>query len=645
MRLLALAMVAACMAPGAVAARITEFQVLSEEPFAGGATFGVVGPYVGVRAVARGELDPADPANAVIIDLALAPRNARGRVAYETDVFILRPRDGGSGVMLYDVLNRGNKFIPSWLDDASDANGSVNDPRTPEDAGNGFTFRRGYTQVWSGWQPEAGDADGRMSVRVPTAMAGGQPVAGRIRFEFVAGTRGPAEVRSVALPYPAAHPGGARLTLRAREADSPAEVPPGDWEIADAGRLRLLPDGTLFKPRQIYELTYDATAPTVDGIGFAAVRDVVSFLRSGRPEARAAAGPITHTLGFGVSLSGRFLRNFIELGMNRDEDGARVFDGVLPHISGAGKVFANFRFAMPGRTATQHEDRFYPENWFPFASFAATDPMTGQTAQLLRGDGADPLVLEVNTSTEYWQKGASLIHTDPASGDDRALPANVRAYLIAGTEHAGHAGARADAGACANPRNPHSAGPALRALVVALEQWVVDGTPPPDSRVPLRADGTAVPASAVRLPPIPGVAWTPGANAIGPPVDWVDPPRRVARAYPTLVAAVDEDGNERAGVRLPDIAVPLGTYTGTNVYRDYPTEMCDRDGTFIPFARDAAERARTGDPRPSLAERYGSRDAYAARVREAAEALVAARLLLPEDAAAAIHGAETSDRF
>ena len=610
----------------AASARVVSLEVVSQEPFADGAPFGATDAYERLRAIAHGELDPASAGNAVITDIARAPRNARGMVEYDTDVFILRPNDpdASNHVMLFDVLNRGNKFALPWLNDAAD---NVNDPRTAADAGNGFTFRRGYTLVWAGWQPEIRHADSLMSIRVPVAADGAQPIVRRIRFEIAAGTRGPAVVRSATLPYAMVNPDAASLTVRAREADAAETLPRSDWSFVGDAAVQLR-DGP-FAPRKLYELTYDAAAPTVDGIGFAATRDVVAFLRRGQD-----AGSIRHAIGFGISLSGRFLRNFIELGMNRDENGGRVFDGVLPHISGAGKVFANFEFAMPGRTATQHEDRTYPEDWFPFAGSAATDPMTGQTAQLRRDDGSDPLMLESNTSTEYWQKGASLIHTDPATGADRPLPPTMRAYLIAGTEHIGHAGAPGSPGPCANPRNPHSAAPVLRALVVALTEWVVAGTPPPDSRVPLRADGTGVPASAVRLPPIPGVTWPPGDNQIGPPVDWTAPPAAPARIYPTMVSAVDADGNERAAVRLPDIAVPLGTYTGTNVYADYPSELCDRDGSFIPFARDAAERARTGDPRPSLAERYPSRDAYVAQVRAQADALVAARLLLPGDAAA-----------
>jgi len=366
----------------------------------------------------------------------------------------------------------------------------------------------------------------------------------------------------------------------------------------------------------------------VDGIGFAATRDLVSHLRT--------EPGIQRTLAIGISLSGRFLRHFLELGTNRDEAGRRVFDGVLPHIAGAGKVFANQPFAMPGRTATQHEDRFYPEVWPPFGY--------GPGPSLLHGDGSDPLVIESNTSTEYWQKAASLVHTD-AAGADAALPPGVRVMLVAGTQHGGHAGTTSAPGFCASPRNPNSAGPALRAMLSNLDAWVASGTPPPDSLVPRRGDETGVPAGSVRMPAVPGVTWAPGDNAIGRPVDWTDPPSAPVQPYPTMVPAVDADGNEAVGLRLPHLAVPLGTYTGTNVYKDLPSELCDRDGTFVPFARTRAERERTGDPRPSLEERYGNRDAYVARVKAAADTLVAARRLLLEDAARYIAAAAASDRF
>ncbi len=613
------------------AARLTKLAVVSQEAFAGGASFGSAGPYVRMEAVAHGELDPKDPANAGIALLDQAPRNARGMVEYDTDVFILRPADParGNGALLYEVTNRGNKFLMSWLNDAPEPPpGSVNDPRTLADAGRAFTFRRGDTMVWSGWQPEATGANNGMSIRVPVATQGGLPIVRRIRFEFIAGTRGPEAMLRIRLPYPVATMETARLTVRSRSADAPAPLRPDEWGWVDSSTIQLLPFGTAPTPRRIYELTYEATRPTVDGIGFAATRDLVSHLRT-QPG-------IQRTLAIGISLSGRFLRHFLELGMNRDEAGRRVFDGVLPHIAGAGKVFANEAFAMPGRTATQHEDRFYPENWPPFGY--------GPGPGLLRGDGSDPLVIESNTSTEYWQKGASLVHTD-AAGADAALPPGVRVMLVAGTEHAGHAGASGTPGYCANPRNPNSAGPALRAMLANLDAWVAAGTSPPDSMVPRHSDETGVPAAAVRMPAVPGVIWPLGDNAIGRPVNWTDPPAAPVQPYATMVAAVDADGNEVAGLRLPHLAVPFGTYTGVNVYKDLPSELCDRDGTFIPFARTRADRERTGDPRLSLEERYGTREAYAAKVKAAADALVAAHLILGEDAARYVAEAAASERF
>ncbi|MBV9198211.1 MAG: hypothetical protein JOY83_00455 [Alphaproteobacteria bacterium] len=300
---------------------------------------------------------------------------------------------------------------------------------------------------------------------------------------------------------------------------------------------------------------------------------------------------------------------------------------------------------MPGRTATQHEDRLYPENWFPFGNAMATDPFSGETGAILNGRPTDPLMIEVNTSTEYWQKGASLVHTDPAGPRDAELPPTARVYMIAGTQHGGRPGTDPSPGPCVSPRNPHSATPALRALFVALEEWVRTGNAPLPSSVPSIARGTAVAAETIKLPTVPKFAAPSTANRIGPPVDWVDPPSRLDNFYDTRVSAVDADGNEVAGIRLPPIAVPLGTYTGWNLYRAQPCELCDRDGSFIPFARTKAEREAAGDPRPSLQERYGSRENYIAGVEAAAAALVGDGLLLPADAEAYINAAKECERF
>jgi hypothetical protein len=477
----------------------------------------------------------------------------------------------------------------------------------------------------------------------------------RIRDEFHFGTRAPGDgsVRRLSYPAAAIDQPRARLTMRNRESDRRTEIPRSEWEFIDDRSIRLTAEGARFEPIKIYELWYEATGAKVLGVGYASVRDLVSFFRYKSANRGGIPNPlisgmseIRHALAFGVSQSGRFLRHFLDLRMNADEAGRQVFDGVLSHVAGAGKVFANHNFAMPGRTATQHEDRLYPENWFPFSTATITDPVSGKNAGLLTGAATDPKIIETNSATEYWQKGASLVHIDPGARRDAALPANARAYLIAGTQHGGRPGVDPRPGPCVNPRNPHSATPALRALFVALEEWVTTGTEPPASRVPSLADGTAVPGEAVRMPRFPGFAQPPRANAITAPVDWVDPPEAgPTRIYETFVSAVDGDGNETAGIRLPSIAVPLGTYTGWNAYRAQPDELADRDGSFVAFARTKVEREAAGDPRLSLAERYGSRDAYVAEVRQAAARLVTQRLLLPDDADRLVTAAAACDSF
>ncbi len=598
-----------------------------------GASFGAVGAYERVVATARGEVDPDDPANRGIVNLDKAPRNATGRVQYSSDVYILRPKDPlrGNGRLLYEVNNRGRKMLFGNLADGPQG---VNDPRTLADLGNGFPLRMGYTIVWSGWDPEAPRANGGLAMQAPIATNGGEPIVQRVRDEFVSGTR-IGVLESFRLSYEAASldRARARLTHRARAADRPQEVAAENWTFVDSRSIKLLPDDARPGPGVLYEFRYEAKNPKVLGLGFAATRDIVSWLRYDAGARTAMGRPVKHALAIGISQSARYLRDHISQGFNRDQEGRRVFDGVLAHIGGVGRLFFNTPFGQPARTNTQHEDHDFPENAFPFSAALMTDPLTGREGSLFRGDGSDPLLIQTNTSTEYWQKGASLLHTDPLGERDVAQPDNARAYLIAGTQHTGRAGAAADPGPAVNPRNPHNPMPALRALLVALDEWVVSGKAPPASRGPTRAAGTLLPADRIDFPAIPGAAIMRITNAIAAPGDWVDPVPS-ARLYRTLVCQVDSDGNEVAGIRLPDIAVPLGTYTGWNEYKPpYPSgELADRDGSFLAFAPNRAAREAAGDPRPSLAERYADRADYVTKVKAAAEALVRERLLLPEDA-------------
>jgi len=538
------------------------------------------------------------------------------------------------------VNNRGRKFLLHWMLDApAQAAAANNEPRTVEDAGNGLFFRLGYTMLWSGWDPDVPKANGGIAMKVPVATRNGAPIVRVIRDEMVSGTRGPA-APAFKLSYPAAtlDQTQARLSVRRAEADAESVIPADRWAYVDARTIKLLPEGTTFEPGSLYVLRYPAKDPKVLGIGFAATRDIVSFLRHDAKNSNGAetlVGPeINKVLAVGISQSGRYLRDHIAQGFNQDEYQRRVFDGVLAHISGAGKVFLNEEFGQPQRTNTQHEDHYYPENAFPFSSATLEDPLTGTNGALLRGNEFDPLLIEVNTSTEYWQKGASLLHTDPLGKRDITLPLTARVYLIAGTQHAGQVGLQPDTGPCANPRNPHNPAPALRALLVALDQWVSGGREAPPSRVPSIAGDTLIPADKLQFPAVPAMQVARAGNKMMLYGDWIEPKPDRTKAYQTLVPKVDADGNELGGIRLPDIAVPLGTYTGWNLYKKpFPEgELCDRDGSYAAFARTSAEREKTADPRRSIKERYPSKDDYVTQVKAVSAGLVGARLLLPEDA-------------
>ena len=575
---------------------ITGIEIASVEDLAGGAPFGEVGAYERVIGLARGEVDPKAAANKGIALIDKAPLNARGRVEYATDFYILRPKDPskGKGRILYEVNNRGRKMLIGSICDGPQG---MNDPKTVADLGNGFPLRLGFTVVWSGWDPDAPRANLGLGLTAPTVA-----LEQRVSDEFVSGTRG-GLLEVFKLSYEMARQDGARLTVRERQADPPQDVA---WTALDARTIKLA-DGKP-KPGFLYEFAYQGTKPKVQGLGFAATRDFVSFLRHDERGRAATGGPITHALAFGISQAGRYLRHHISEGFNSDEQGRRVFDGIQTHVAGVGRLFFNVPFSQPARTNTQHEDHGAPEAWFPFSTATLEDPISKKKDALFRGDGSDPRLIETNTSTEYWQKGASLLTTDPLGKTDVTLPENSRAYMIAGTQHGARAGATTDAGPNVNPRNPHNPMPALRALMVALDDWVVKGTAPPQTRVPSLRDGTLVEADKTGFPAIPGAAVVKVTNKVD--------------GYRTLVAKVDADGNEVAGVRLPDIAVPLATYTGWNEYKPpYPKgEIADRDGSYFAFTAD------------KIARLYPDAATYLAKVQAAVDQLKKDRFLLQEDA-------------
>ena len=587
---------------------LRSIDIKAVERLADGAAFGATGAYERVVGIATGEVDPADPATKGIALIDKAPLNARGKVEYTTDFFVLRPSDPakGNGRILYEVNNRGRKML---FGNIADGPQGINDPKTVADVGNGFPLRRGWTLVWSGWDPDAPRANMGLGLTAPVATDDGKPIVQPVRDEFVSGTRGGA-LEVFKLSYEMVSQDGAKLTVRERQADLPQEIA---WAAIDARSVKLA-DGKP-RPGYIYEFTYPGTKPKVQGLGFAATRDFVSWLKHDPKAIEATGRPIDHALAIGFSQAGRYLRHHISEGFNRDEQGRHVFDGIHSHIAGVGRLFFNTPFGQPARTNTQHEDHDAPEAWFPFSTATLEDPISESKGSVLRGDGSDPKLIETNTSTEYWQKGASLLTTDPLGARDVELPENSRVYMIAGTQHGGRAGATADPGPNVNPRNPHNPMPAVRALLVALDDWVASGKAPPPSRVPRVGDATLVKPDQTGFPDIPGAAVAKATNRLALP-------GAGQREYATLVCKVDADGNEVAGIRLPDIAVPLATYTGWNEYKaPYPAgELADRDGSCFAF------------PAAKIAARYPSRADYVAKVQAVTAALVADRLLLPEDA-------------
>ena len=629
------------------------------------ASFGEVGPYEKLAGRIHGELDPADPLNAVITDLALAPRNARGMVEYASNFLIIRPVDASRGNhrLLLEINNRGNILVFGLLDDAARDN---NYPGSAADAGNGFLLRQGYTIAEIGWDsvspatPDQGG--GHFVLDAPVARnLDGSEIVGRSLDEFVVDQIG---TFSMPLTYPAANldTADASLTVRAQVFDRPEFIPPGRWRFdANGSGINLLPAGTAFRAGTLYELVYWARSPKVAGIGFAAVRDFAAFLRSApaneNGEQNPLAGDVQHVYSACVSQPCRFMRDFVTLGFNEAADGShrKVFDGVLDWVGGAGGIFLNYRFAEPFRTHREHIGRWYPEFQFPFAWQPTTDPVTGRTDGRLRrciASATCPKIIEANSENEYWAKDGALLHIDPL-GNDLPESDDVRVFLIAGRAHLGGIPVSGP-GICQQPRNPLVANSALRALLVDLDEWVSNATPPPPSMVPRVADGTLVdPAQdAVGFPRIPGVLYN-GRMHTGDLLDFGPqaeaglittlPPVLLGAPYPALVPKTDADGNALAGIRLPDIAVPTATYTGWNLRRNPPQEGCDAAGMFLPFARTRAERLARGDPRPSLAERYPDHAAYVRAVSEAAERLRVQRLLLPEDAERFVRAARESD--
>lgn len=614
LRLATLVAVVFFMMPVLMRAEVSRIEITSRRELAGGRSFGSAGPYERIAGKIYFAIDPANQHNQVIADLDKAPRNAAGKVELSADIVILKPRDPshGNGIALFDIVNRGRGVALSHFDGAA--------TNTPDgEVGDGFLLNRGYTIVQVGWEFDA-KREGALRIDVPAAVG----VTGLVRAEFVPDKRSNEATVADLVGYTPSDPASAQNTLRVRDKLGVpwAAIPRAKWQLA--GNTVTLDGG--FEPGQTYELAYVAGNPPVAGLGFAAVRDAASWVKYA-PDATVSA---KYAFAFGVSQTGRWLREFLYEGFYTDERGRQVFDAVMPHLGGAAGVELDQRWATPTSLLMDSATHF------PFADRKQRDPVTGLEDGLLENARAgehQPKIFYTYSDTEYWERSIALTHTTVDGSKDIEPPENVRLYHLAGAPHnvASFPPAMTNGQMLANPFDPKLP---LRALLVAMERWVENGAAPPPSRYPRLRDRTLVRATDVAFPKIPGVT-PPGMALAG--VRGTN--RLLAKdgagtPLPYLVPQVDRDGNDLSGLRLPDLAVPLATYTGWN-FRSATIggteQLFPLLGGYVPFPRTKAEREQSRDPRLSVEERYRSRDDYLKRIQDAAASLVKDGYLLSED--------------
>ena len=635
---------------------LTRFEITSRVPYAGGRRFGAAGAYEQVDGAAHFAVDPNHPANALICDLKLAPRNGAGLVEFAADFSVVLPVDArlANGRCIVELPNRGRRRVVAMMNCAP-PDAPVGPQAHP---GDGFLFARGYTVVSVGWQWDVYPSPELMGLVAPSAMADGKPIGGETIVEIRPNERGTTRLLAdrIHRPLPAA-PGeqpGARLLVRDWEDGEDTLIPRSSWRFA-----REMPAGAVepsaehvwleggFEPGRIYHLVYATDRAPVAGLGLLAARDVAAFLRTPSPTNPCGSG-FRALILYGISQTGRMQRHFLSLGLNRCEDGSRAYDGFHVHVAGARRGAFNHRFAQPSNQTTPLWGHV-----FPFADVATSDPLTGSTGGLLDRQvttGDLPKIISTDSAAEYWRGDAALAHIDTTGRRDLPEHPSTRRYLFAGVQHTpgypGQSRTNPGTGTIARyPLNVLDYLPLLRAALINLDRWITEGVEPPPSRHPRISDATAVErkevlATFARLPDFepPDPQRLPFVRTVDMGGDEATGigryPAREGAFYPALVSAVDGDGNETGGIRLPDITVPVGTHAGWNP-RDpvtgSPEQIVAMNGLTLWFAPDEATRVARGDPRRSLAERYRDEADYAAKVRAAAVRLAAERYLLEED--------------
>lgn len=635
-------------------ARVLRVEIASRQDVMGGKAFGKAGAYERITGRIYFSVAVANPHNQHIVDLANAANLKDGEVEFSSDFIAIRPRDAalGNGSMILEVPNRGGNGIVSLVDGGTRV--VVDDP------GDAWLLRSGFAIVSLGWQWDVSGSGLRLYA--PVARENGRAITGLLRGDLTPWE----EMNEIPLghlitgriggtEYAVAAPDDPRNTLTVRDSRdaTPTSIPRSQWRFAHVVDGKLVPSDRFihleggFQPGRTYEYVYVVKDPVVAGLGFAAIRDFASYVK------RAPQGEIRarRVYGEGISQNGRFLRDFLFQGFNADENGKMALDGVLAHVAGAGRGSFNYRFAQPSRDAQPTSSIHFPTDIFPFTDLPETDPATGAKGGLLDRATAEhvlPKIFFSNTSYEYWGRAAALIHTSADGRRDAVISPNVRIYKFTGLQHFSGPFPPAQGKGDLLGQKPQSPLPIRyfwRAMIRNMDEWVRSNTPPPPSSYPKIADGTLVPLAEYSFPDISGVnkpheanqgtrldfgpGWRAGILSIQPP--------RVGENFPALVPQPDADGNERDGVRLPEITVPLATYAPWNL-RDpsigAPTQRVSFEASFLPFPKTAADRAKTGDPRPSIAERYKNRDDYLARYSRALDQLMKKRWILEEDRAA-----------
>ena len=610
---------------------VTRIDVAERGPVANGQAFGASGAYEFVTGKIYFAVDPGISENKAIVDLELAPKNREGAVEFSADLYMLRPVDSAKGnrTALVEISNRGGKALSYEFDFS---HGSLN-PKDGGTLGDAFLLERGFTLVWVGWEFDVPPKPGLLRAYLPIATKAGTAITGTVRSEWTGDRR----VDTISTGdkgqagYPALDPASPANKLYVRdEVNAPrTTIPHTRWKFTDPRHVML--EGG-FVPGRIYEVVYETKDPPVAGLGMAGIRDFVSYLKYGGSVVglNGAAASVQHAIAFGVSQSGRFLREYLYDGFNADERGRKAFDGVWAHVAGAGRGSFNRRFAQPSRDGHEFVNVFYPVDVPPFDE----ESLLKRTHE----EHAVPKLFLTNGSYEYWSRCASLIHTTADGRVDAPPQENTRIYFLAGSQHT--VGMIPDANAAAKEKeiaqnldNVNDYRYALRALLRAMEAWVRNDTPPPPSVFPRLSTGELTTIAGLHFPHVNGVN-IPQRKREAYRLDFAKEPPAVGPPFPTFVPQVDASGNDQGGIQMPEVAVPLASYTGWNLRSPAigaPGDLLPFLGSWIPFAADAATQKSRGDSRAPVSRRYSNDKEYLGRIDEAAKGLARRGFVMPED--------------